>query len=531
MLTSGTVAAGSPYTADAGTAALAAGGNAVDAAVAAVLASTAAEPGLASLAAGGILQVLDASGGEPVMCEFFANAPGLGAGGDRDRDFYPVDCDFGPTTQTFHMGRGAAAVPGLIPGLLTAWERWGRLPLSQVVAPACRTLAEGVIIDAYQAFAARFHGPMMMGSEASRRLFAPQGHLVAEGDRFANPDAARFLEELSRAPDWHRFYRHELGERMLADFGPAAGGRLTAEDLDRYRVVFREPLQRRHRGVRVSLNPPPAAGGRLAALGLALLETQPLARPQDRIPKGSRPHLERLVAAMRLMEASRGETEDPLAAPHLARWQQRYRALLDRASPAPTPASPEGGPGHTTHVSVVDGHGNAAAVTLSMGQGNGHLIRDTGIHMNNLMGEADLHPGGFHRWPAGTRLATNMCPTLLVNREGGVHALGSGGSSRIRTAILQVVSNLLDFSLPPVEAVATDRVHWEAGVLHAEVHDGSHRSDVLASLVPEGERWVPFEEPNMFFGGVHLAWRGADGTMGGTGDPRRSGAARRIDAR
>jgi gamma-glutamyltranspeptidase/glutathione hydrolase len=172
-------------------------------------------------------------------------------------------------------------------------------------------------------------------------------------------------------------------------------------------------------------------------------------------------------------------------------------------------------------VSVIDRWGNAAGVTFSYGEGNGHIIGDTGIAMNNLMGEEDLFPEGFGGARPGQRLPSMMAPTLLVD-EAGVAVVGTGGANRIRTAILQVVSYLQDFGFEPRRAVDAPRVHFENGVLNAEVFE---RDDGGAELEQLGApRLVRFTEPNLFFGGAHVVQRTVQGQVHGAGDRRRGGA-------
>ena len=519
----GLVAAGSPHTARVGIEILERGGNAVDAAIGAILAGSVTEPGLCSLGGGGTLHFSPspADGGPPVVGDFFAVAPGLdGSPVDQlaDRmDFVVSELDFGPAKQPFYIGRASAAVPGLIPGLMTAAERWGALPLAELVKPACRVIRDGVILDAFQALASKLHAPMLTHTPTLRRVFAPQGVLIGEGERCRNPDLADTLEALV-AGDWRAFYRHEIGAAILADFGESAGGRITPVDLASYRVTERSPLAVEYRDHTISLNPPPAAGGTLVALALELLKLEDLSGAGW----GQAEHLRALITAMRVIHESRLVASSPLDATALARWRDRFCALL-AGDATPRPHDESSGPGHTTHVSAVDAAGNAAGITVTYGQGAGYAAGDTGLFLNNLMGEKDLHVGGFHRWPPGKRLATNINPTIIRDAAGGVAVLGSGGSNRIRSAILQVICNLVDFDMTPEAAVAAGRIHWEAGVLNAEIFDLADHGATVEALHRPSEQLVRFEIPNLFFGGVHLAGRRADGTLYGAGDPRRSG--------
>lgn len=511
----GVIAAGSAPTAEAGAEILARGGNAVDAAVAACFATSAGEPALTSLAGGGVMIHRDARTGEVTVCDFFADAPRLLPRDVPNLDFRAVDIDFGPAKQQFHIGRGAAGVPGVIPGLCTALERWGSLPLAEVVAPACRFLREGVSLGPFQVRAMRLLEAILTDTEKGRAIYTRDGALLGPGEPFLLPQLADTLEELARS-DWRDWYRG-LADTMLDEFGPARGGLLTREDFDAYRVEFRRPTELEYRGVRVLTNPPPGAGGAMIALMLGLLEQSDFAS----FPPGSVEHARHLACAMATADEARAKG---LATVSLDAAFGRFQSLLraERLPDAPTkPGQPS-----TTHISVLDAEGNAAAVTFSFGEGCGQLIGDTGIMMNNLMGEADLHPGGFGTSPAGERLSTGMAPTLLLEKDGGITVLGTGGANRIRTAITQVVTFLVDRRYDAERAVAAPRLHFEAGVLNAEVMEMRERGEALASL--GASSFLRFDEKNLFFGGVHLVRRDASGLLSGAGDPRRSGAFRRV---
>lgn len=511
----GVIAAGSAPTAEAGASVLALGGNAVDAAVAACFATSAGEPALTSLAGGGVMIHRDGASGEVTICDFFANAPRLRPSEVASLDFRAVDIDFGPAKQQFHIGAGAAGVPGVIPGLCTALERWGSLPLSEVVAPACRFLRQGVALGPFQVRAVKLLEGILTDTEGGRSIFAPNGRLLGAGDVFVLPQLADALEELGSG-DWRAWYR-QFCQTMLAQFSPDEGGLLTAEDLDGYAIELRKPLEQSYRGVSVLTNPPPAAGGSMITLMLRLLEASDFRAA----PPGSASHAKHLACAMATADEARARGmatvafEDALT---------RFRTLLEATTlpKAPTKA----GQPSTTHVSVLDANGNACAVTFSFGEGNGQLVGQTGIMMNNLMGEADLHPGGFGTSPPGQRLSTGMSPTILLEPDGAVTVLGTGGANRIRTAITQVVTFLVDRGYDAERAVAAARMHFEAGVLNAEVMDAHDGGESLASL--GADEFVRFDERNLFFGGVHLVRRAADGSMTGAGDPRRSGAFRRV---
>jgi gamma-glutamyltranspeptidase/glutathione hydrolase len=258
----------------------------------------------------------------------------------------------------------------------------------------------------------------------------------------------------------------------------------------------------------------------MIGLMLDLLEQVDLEHAAHSSPE----QLNALCRAMQVADEARGAGEGAFSADRRAEWRGRFLELEGRPlSPGP---SDSGGPGSTTHVSVIDEEGNAASVTFSFGEGNGIIIEGTGIMMNNLMGEEDLFPDGFHSWPPGTRLATMMSPTLVVSPEGEVIVMGTGGANRIRSALVQVISNLVDHRFAAAPATEAPRVHYEDGVLNAEVFEPGPRMEAVRSL--GARELVIFDEHNLFFGGVHLVRLRRDGTLEGAGDPRRGGACRVV---
>jgi gamma-glutamyltranspeptidase/glutathione hydrolase len=172
-------------------------------------------------------------------------------------------------------------------------------------------------------------------------------------------------------------------------------------------------------------------------------------------------------------------------------------------------------------VSVIDAHGNAASASVSNGEGNGQIVGRFGFMLNNMLGEEDLMPDGLGNWRENVRLSSMMAPTIMLGRDGGVTALGSGGSNRIRTAILQVAVNLLDLGMSLEDAVEAPRLHVEkSGAVSFE--PGLGRAEQILEVRPDAKIWP---EQNLFFGGVHTARRLAKGGLEGASDPRRRGHA------
>ena len=176
----------------------------------------------------------------------------------------------------------------------------------------------------------------------------------------------------------------------------------------------------------------------------------------------------------------------------------------------------------TTQISVADLAGNLASLTLSNGEGSSYVMPGSGIMLNNMLGEEDLNPDGFHNMPAGVRLASMMTPTIACLSDGGQIALGSGGSNRIRSAILQVLTNVLEFDMGLEQAVNAPRLHLEGPHLNVEAGFSEAALELFEAEWPGVEQWP---ETNLFFGGVHAVECLANGEFRAAGDPRRGGAA------
>ncbi|HEY5183498.1 MAG TPA: gamma-glutamyltransferase [Actinomycetes bacterium] len=462
------VAGGDPATVEAAATVLRAGGNAFDAAVAAGFASALAEPGLTSLGGGGFLLARTADG-RATLVDFFVDTPGRGRSpASLEPHFTPVTVAFSGADQVFHVGYGSVGVPGALAGYLHVHERFGRLPLPDVVAPAQRLARQGTRLEPMQAAVVVLLADILTLTDEARAVFAPSGRLPATGDLVTNPRYADFLDEVA-AGRVAGFADPALAQPLAAAMS-RGGGLVGVDDLEGYRVVEREPLAFTYRGVRILTNPAPSFGGGLVAHGL-----------------------ERLEAG------------DPLAT--------ALAAISDRGLIARV-RSVKG----TTHVSVADTEGNVASMTTSNGSCSGVMVPGTGIQLNNVMGERDLHPDGFHAAPPGQRVGSMMAPTVVEHPDGRLTALGSGGSERIRSALTQVLRHLVDDGAAPQDAVDAPRLHWDGAGYQAEP---GLPDEVLAGTA--GAPVNVWPDVDVYFGGVHVVTTGRPGVQV-TGDPRRGGA-------
>ena len=481
----GVVAAGHPLTAQAGAQVLREGGNAVDAAVAAMLMSFATESLLTGLGAGGYMLV--AGGGvQPTLLDFFVQAP-TRVGDGSEVELRGVDVSFGDAEQVFYIGPASCGVYGTPAGVCEAVRRWGTVPLEDLVAPAARVAREGVVLNAGQAYVAEILVDLLTSTPECAALWAPGGELLREGELLRNPELGDALLCLAREGA-EPFYRGDVAA-AVCDWLSDRGGSLRAADLAGYQAIEREPVRMPYRDREILTNPPPSAGGTLLAYALALLDRGP-----------APPALHAVIDAM----ASAQSERTPEFVEGLAQDGFLERFLATRL-------------GSTTHISVIDAHGCACSATCTNGEGSGVVVPGTGMHINNVMGEEDLNPLGFHLHPAGRRMPSMMAPSVVM-RDGEVElVLGSAGSNRIRSALLQTIVGVVDRGMSVGDAVQAPRVHFEDGVVFAE--PGIDLAGLHGDV-----RVVRFGALNLFFGGVQAALRRGP-QMTGAGDPRRGGVA------
>jgi gamma-glutamyltranspeptidase/glutathione hydrolase len=461
------------------------GGNAVDATVGAMLVSFATEPLLTGLGAGGYMLV--AGGGrEPALLDFFVQAP-TRAGDGSEAELHGIDVSFGDAAQVFHIGAASCGVYGTPAGVCEAVRRWGTFSLEDLAAPAVRLAREGVVLNAGQAYVAKILADLLTSTPECAALWAPEGHVLREGETLRNPELSQSLLRLA-ADGAQPFYRGDVAAAVCA-WLRARGGSLTGADLAGYHAIQRDPVKVRYRDRQILTNPPPSAGGTLLAYALALLDREP-----------SPPTLSVVVAAMAAAQSER--------TPEFVEGLDQ-EGFLERFLAARL--------GSTTHISVIDSDGCACSATCTNGEGSGVVVPGTGIHLNNVMGEEDLNPLGFHRHPAGRRMPSMMAPSVVMRDDDVELVLGSAGSNRIRSALLQTIVAVVDKGMGVRDAVYAPRVHFEDGVLFAE--PGIDLADLGSET-----RVVRFGERNLFFGGVQAAQRQGR-SLTGAGDPRRGGVA------
>jgi gamma-glutamyltranspeptidase/glutathione hydrolase len=523
----GVIAAGNPLTAAAGATTLKAGGNAVDAAVAAAFASFIAEVGVVHWGGSGIAHIFNPHTNRSLVYDFFSNTPGLNGRTPPHLDFAEVIVDFGAAKQSFYLGRASVAVPGNIFGLCQMAAEHGRLPLPQLLQPALELARHGLPLDPMQAAICDLLSPLYTHTPDMRTIFAPNGRIIQPHEHLHIPHLAATLEQL--ASEGSDLLRHgRLAQALIAD-QQTHGGLLTHDDLTSYHVHQHPAIHLPYREYELLLPPPSSTGGVLTAFTLSLLA---YFDPRT-FPHGSAAHLQLLFEIMAATNRARPYWEQwsqqapadeairQFLAPHfLHQFLRDIEEALASERPSPLTEEPPA-PNNTSHLSVIDDQGLAVGLTTTAGESAGYVVPGTGFIPNNMMGEADLHPGGFHTRPAGIRLPTMMTPTIVLHNGMTRLVVGSGGSIRIRSAILQVLNNLLDYQMPLAEAVNKARVHVENGALQCEAGYDPVALQELEAMGYPVNRW---QSRSIYFGGAHSVARLPNGRLQAAGDNRRGGA-------
>ncbi|PIE44982.1 MAG: gamma-glutamyltransferase [Gammaproteobacteria bacterium] len=459
----GAVASGHQLVSNVGLEILREGGNAFDAVIACGFASAVCEPMLSSLGGGGFLLTYD-SHNKARLFDFFSNHSGLNyqklTGKKINPQFMPVTVNFPGSEQIFQSGIASVATPGCLHGYFHVHRQLGKLPIKTITQPAIELAKNGVILSPFQSYVHNLLTDILLSTPESRIVFAQDdGQAIKQtGDIIINRDLGDFMEILAIEGE-NLFYRGEVAQQIAIDM-TNQGGFVTLDDLQQYQTIERQPLSYQNSEGIVYGNPNPSFGSTLVFKHLdELFHHEPRAMLDG---NSQRKWLASFIA--------------------VDNWRENQEKLAN------TRLFSRG----TTHVSVIDKMGNCASMTTSNGEGSGYIVPDTGIMLNNMMGEDDLHPHGFYAEPAGTRIASMMSPTIAINKNGEKIALGSGGSKRIRSAITQVLWQILHKNSSLVDAIRQPRMHYDGDVLQCEA--GYEKTLHMANY------WT---QTDMYFGGVH----------------------------
>ena len=496
------VASGHPLASEAAAIILKEGGNAFDAVVAAGFASCAVEPALNSLGGGGLLLGHSAGTGQNLFFDFFVDTPGLGLKNMvAEPHFFPVTVQFSGSRQDFNVGLGSVAVPGILKGLLHTHKRLGYMNLVDVVAPAV-AYAKNHTINTKQAYFLKLLRPIMTLSDKGKKIYESEGHYLLENEDLINSELASFIEGVA-LDGGDEFYLGEIAQKIAKEMREN-NGLLTADDLAAFAVKERSPLEVSYRDYTLYTSPAPSMGGALIALSLALKSSCTPEHPDYDFGTGK--YLVNTTGLMKEVESIREngfstgkDLRKLLGSDEYLKNSENIR-MFSRG---------------TTHISIADKKGNCAAMTCSNGEGAGYFAPGTGVMLNNMMGEDDLHPDGFHSSPPGQRVGSMMSPSLLTRDNEVKLVIGSGGSKRIRTAVTQVLSQIVDFKRSLQDAVDAPRLHWDGEFVQLEPGFAIDGVEQLKKYVKVNE----WESKGVYFGGVHAVIPGKEGAA----DKRRGG--------
>ncbi|HTI05081.1 MAG TPA: gamma-glutamyltransferase [Gemmatimonadales bacterium] len=511
-----------PLASAAGVEILKQGGNAIDAAVAVAFALEVVLPDAGNIGGGGFI-VHRTAAGEVTALDYREAAPAAAT-----HDMY-LDAAGNPTDKSV-VGHLAAGVPGSVAGLHEAWKRYGKLSWAADIAPAIR-LAQGHVIDTARSRDIASDRDLLAQFPASRAQFLVHDSAPPPGTLWRQPDLVRTLQLISDSgPDV--FYRGQIADLIVAEM-QRGGGLITKEDLRNYRPKWRTPIQLTYRGHTIYSMPPPSSGGVTMGEILNIMEGY------DSLPPfGTAAYEHLLTEAMRRAFIDRNRwlgdpdfVHMPLERLLSKSYAATLRSQIDpkRATPTPTDATGSGGePMETTHYSIVDAEGNAAAVTTTLngGFGSGVTVTGGGFLLNNEMDDFATAPGKPNMYglvqgeanavQGGKRMLSAMTPSIVLDTAGKLQmVVGTPGGPTIITSVTQVILNVLDQGMSLPDAVAAPRIHhqalpdqtyWEHGglsdqavqALEAMGHKMSERrghSGIIAAIQKTAGGWVGVADP------------------------------------
>ena len=540
--TEGMVASTDEFASRVGVEILAAGGNAVDAAVATGLALAVVNPEAGNLGGGGFMMVRLADG--TVFAQDHREKAPLAA----TRDMY-LDED-GNVTDLSVLGHLAAGVPGTVAGLWEAHRRFGSLPWADIVQPSI-DLANGFEVTTRLVSTLDAAQEGIRAFPHSARIFLPGDAVPGIGDTFSQPDLAAVLTRLrDQGPD--DFYRGETAALIVEEM-ERGGGIITLEDLDRYETVWRDPVAFDYRGYTVHSMPPPSSGGLTMAAIANILERWDLGAMGWNSPET----IHVMAEAFRRAYADRNEyLADPdfVELPVDEFLSEAYAdSRAETISTEGATPSAEVNPGidafldesHTTHYAVVDAEGNAAAVTTSINSwyGGKVVVDGAGFFLNNTMDDFASKPGTPNQFGLvqgernaigpGKRMLSAMSPTIVEDAAGDLFLVtGTPGGATIITTVLQSIFNVVDHGMNVVQAVHAPRVHHQHLpdlVFHEYGGLGGATASALEALGHTVLERDPGPPDAYFTGGMsgdlQLIMAMPDGSWTAWSDPRRGGMA------
>jgi gamma-glutamyltranspeptidase/glutathione hydrolase len=506
-----------PEAAEVGLEVLRAGGNAVDAAVTVALVQGVIDPMMCGIGGCGVMFVHRADGQDEVI-EFYARAGSRVREDQWEHLFLRESADrYGYVLEGWvnDCGYQSVGVPGTVAGLAEALHRHGTISWAEALRPGIEVARRGLQVTGnVHEYWVRDHGPdvvegpqRIQWTAEARRIYTRDGQLYKVGEVIPNPDLARTYERLAEAGP-EDFYRGEIAAAIAADF-QAAGGSITAADLAGYRPRITAPVVGSYRGRRLLVAGPPAGGVTLLQM-LNYLEGKDLAR-------WGWPSMEAARGLVEAMGWAMDERAQYLADPAFVEVPVETLIAKERAAAArlihdaPT----------TTQVCVLDRSGDAVSLTHTLGACSGVVTPGLGFLYNNYLNCFDPRPGHLNSLAPGKTRVTMMTPCMVFDRDRLSIVIGAPGGTRIVTGILQVLVNLLDHRMSPMEAVSAPRLDFQGEVVQAELRVPGWIVSGLEELGYRVQRRP--RSYDAYFARVQVIHVAEDGSMSGASDPRGDG--------
>lgn len=497
------------------------GGNAIDAAVAVGFALAVVLPNAGNIGGGGFMVLHDDKTGKDVAIDFREIAPAKAS-----RDMY-LDNQGNVIDGKSLFTHDASGVPGTVAGMEYALKKWGTMPLSKVLEPAIKLADKGFIVSDVLAQTLKEEKSTLGKWSSSKAIFFKNGEPLKSGDLLVQKDLAKSLRLIAKQGA-KAFYQGEIATKIAKEM-QSHGGTMTLEDLKAYKVVERQPIIGDYRGYKVVTMPPPSSGGVHLIEILNMLEHYPI--KEDGV--NSAKNIHHMAESMKLAYADRSEyLGDPdfvkipvTGLTSKAYANERVKTIDDnkaRLSSTIKPGKPQPYESdQTTHFSVMDKAGNAAAVTytLNLNFGSGIVVEGTGILLNNEMDDFSVKPGVPNAFglvggtanaiEAKKRPLSSMTPTIVMKNNKPWLVTGSPGGARIITTVLQSVVNTIDHEMNPAEAIITPRVHhqWlpdelrvEAGISPDTIKLLQDKGHKVVTKAPMGRIQIIQADDSGFYG-------------------------------
>ncbi|MBT8229396.1 MAG: gamma-glutamyltransferase family protein, partial [Bacteroidia bacterium] len=404
-------------------------------------------------------------------------------------DYYPIHIEFPDAIEEFHVGLGTATVPGAIAGMHRIHETYGSIPLKELFQPAIEHCKKGVPLDDFQAYDINLLQKILKASKTGEEIFFKEGRIKQSGEIIQMEKAADFLDYIAQEGE-DAFYKGEIARSICEDC-ITKGAHLMRADFEEYKVRIHKPIDLEWKNYTIAVPGAPSIG----SFGFALYW-------------GLRKQLNWEDAEALKFTAENIRQKDLV----IKKLKEIYPHM--EASIKSSEISSKG----TSHFSIVDQYSNAISLTTSIGEGCGYFIPGTQMHMNNMLGETYLLPGGAHSWTENVRLNSMMTPTIVLKDKELFFVTGSGGASRIPVAIKQVLSNLIKRNMSLTEATEAPRIHFQDNTLHLD--------NGRSCIMPEGEyETMSWSTKSLYFGGVNSVIRHSDDNYEAWADSRRLGSA------